>query len=133
MVGMRGAERTGPAIDLAAVASGVLWGMLLLLASAVVLGVVESRFTPSPAAEAARTLFLQAVAAGLAGLRSGWLTGRAGFLHGLLAGIGLVVATALVIGVFTDLPSIVGLAKGLLVGAGAGALAGIAAVNLGRR
>lgn len=129
---MRGADGTGPAVDLTALAAGVLWGLLLLVVSALVLGVLDFRFPPAPQAEAGRTLVVQGVAAGLAGLRAAWVAGRGGFLHGLLAGIALIAAAIVLVGIFRDLPGIAGAVRGLLLGAGAGALAGVAAVNLRR-
>lgn len=129
---MRGADGTGPAVDLTALAAGVLWGLLLLVVSALVLGALDFRFPPEPQAEAGRTLVVQGVAAAVAGLRAAWVAGRGGFLHGLLAGIALIAAAIVLIGIFRDLPGVVGTARGLLLGAGAGAVAGIAAVNLRR-
>lgn len=129
---MRGEEGTGPAVDLSAIGSGVLWGLLLMLVSAVLLGIWDFRTAPSPETEAGRTLILQVVAAALSGFRAARQAGRAGVLHGLLAGLGLIAAAVVVVGVLTDLPTLVSLLKGLAAGGGAGALAGIAAVNLGR-
>jgi len=129
---MWGEEETGPAVDLSAIGSGVLWGLLLMLVSAMLLGVWDFRAAPSPETEAGRTIVLQVVAAALSGFRAAWLAGRAGILHGLLAGLGLIASAVVVIGVLTDLPTMVSLLKGFIAGGGAGALAGVAAVNLGR-
>lgn len=130
---MRRADGGEALVDLGALASGVLWGLLLMVAAALTLGVLDFWLPPEPQAEAARTLIVQGVAAALAGARSTWLAGRGGFMHGLAAGVGLVAAVTVIIGIFRDLPGILGLARGLAVGAGAGALAGVAAVSLGRR
>jgi len=119
--------------DWGALASGVLWGLLLMVASALVLGVLDFRFPPEPQAEAARTLIVQGVAAALAGLRAAWVAGRGGLLHGLAAGIGLVAAVTVLIGIFRDLPGVLGLARGLALGAATGAAAGMGAVSLRRR
>lgn|GEM_PF-4925890 len=129
---MRGADGTGPAVDLTALAAGVLWGLLLLVVSALVLGVLDFRFPPAPEAEAGRTLVVQGVAAAIAGLRAAWVAGRGGFLHGLLAGIALMAAAIVLVGIFRDLPGLMGTARGLILGAGAGAVAGVATVNLRR-
>ncbi len=130
---MRGADSGESLLDVGALASGVLWGVMLMVVSALVLGVLDFRYPPEPQAEAARTLVVQGVAAALAGLRAAWVAGRGGFLHGLAAGVALIAAVTVLIGIFRDLPGIVGLARGLLLGAGAGAAAGIAAVNVARR
>jgi len=119
-------------VDLTALAAGVLWGLLLLVVSALVLGVLDFRFPPAPEAEAGRTLVVQGVAAAIAGLRAAWVAGRGGFLHGLLAGIALMAAAIVLVGIFRDLPGLMGTARGLILGAGAGAVAGVATVNLRR-
>ncbi|MEW8977512.1 MAG: TIGR04086 family membrane protein [Symbiobacterium sp.] len=129
---MRGAGGNGPAVDLAALSAGVVWGLLLLVVSALLLGVLDFRFPPSPEAEAGRTLVVQGVAAALAGLRAARAAGRGGFLHGLLAGVAVMAAAIVLVGIFRDLPRLVGIVRGLLIGAGAGAVAGVATVNLRR-
>lgn len=130
--GMRGAEGTGPAVDFPAIGSGVLWGLLLMLVSAVLLGIYDYRAAPSPEVETGRTLVLQVVAAALSGFRAARLAGRSGVLHGLLAGLGVIAAAVVITGILTDLTSLGGLLRAFVAGGGAGALAGVVAVNLGR-
>ena len=129
---MRRADGGEALVDLGALASGVLWGLLLMVAAAVALGVLDFRFPPEPQAEAARTLIVQGVAAALAGLRAAWIAGRGGLLHGLAAGIALIAAVTVLIGIFRDLPGVAGLARGLALGAATGAVAGMGAVGLRR-
>lgn len=133
MRSVRGTEGGEPLFDWGGLASGVLWGLLLMVASSLVLGVLDFRFPPEPQAEAARTLIVQGVAAAVAGLRATWVAGRGGFLHGLAAGIALMAAVTVLIGIFRDLPGLLGLARGLGLGAAAGAVAGIAAMAVSRR
>ncbi|MFO7274465.1 MAG: TIGR04086 family membrane protein [Bacillota bacterium] len=130
---MRRADGGEAPVDWGALASGVLWGLLLMAVSSLALGLLDFRFPPNPREEAARALIVQGVAALLAGGRAAWRSGRGRMVHGLAAGVGLMAAVTVIIGIFRDLPGAVGLVRALLLGAGAGALAGAAAAGFSRR
>lgn len=129
---MRGSAGTEATLDLSAVGSGVLWGLILLLVGALALGVYDYRLPPSPDSEAMRSLLMQGISAAVAGFYAGRRARRGGVLNGALAGLGLVLSAAMVMGVLTELPGMVGLSKALAVGLPSGAIFGIAAVNLQR-
>lgn len=124
---------TGPSFQLSAVASGVLWGLILMLAGALLQGIIAYRSPLSPGAEMAGTYTWQALGALVAGFMSGRRAAGSGWLHGSTAGIGLALAAAGVMGVLTSLPTMAAMLKGLGAGAGLGAVAGITGVNFSDR
>lgn len=130
---MHGEDDAGSGFDLSAVGSGVLWGMMLMLVGALLQGIMAYRSPLSPGAEAFWNYGWQGMGALLSGFMAGRRAGGSGWLHGSIAGAGMALAVAGVMGVLTDLPAMAGLLKGLGGGAGLGALAGIAGVNFGNR
>lgn len=123
----------GPSLDLSAVGSGVLWGLILMLTGALIQGVMAYRSPLAPGAETFWTYGWQGMGSLLAGFMAGRRAGGSGWMHGGLAGAGLALSIALVMGVLTDLPAMGALLKGLGGAAGLGSVAGIGGVNFGSR
>lgn len=126
-------EGEGPSLDLSAVGSGVLWGLILMLLGAVIQGIMAYRSPLSSGAELFWTIGWQALGGLCAGFMAGRRAGGAGWLHGGLAGVGMALAVAGVMGVLTELPSMGALLRGLGAGISLGAFAGIIGVNFGGR
>lgn len=124
---------SGGSFDLSAVGSGVLRGLLLMLVGALVQAVIAYRAPLSPGAEMAWNYSWQGLGALVAGFLSGRRASGSGWLHGSAAGMGLALVAAGVMGVLTSLPGLMTMLKALGVGAGLGAVGGIAGVNFGSR
>lgn len=127
---MRGERGAGLSLELSAVGSAILRGLVLMLVGALILGGYDYMAPLTPAAQAGATWFVQALAVVATGFCSGRRAQGAGWLHGALAGMGLALAAATVTGVLTEFPSLVVLAKGMGLGGLLGALAGMVSVNL---
>lgn len=130
---MNGETGTGSSFDLSAVGSGVLRGLILMLAGAMVQGILSYRAALSPGAEQMWVYTWQGLGCLLAGFLAGRRAGGAGWLHGSMSGIGLALAAAGVMGVLTALPGMAALMKGMVAGGGLGVLGGIVGVNFSRR
>ncbi|MFZ5816656.1 MAG: TIGR04086 family membrane protein [Bacillota bacterium] len=113
---MNSERETGSSFDLSAVGSGILCGLILMLAGALFQGIYAYRSPLSPGAEAVWTYLWQGLGALMAGFQSGRRAAGAGWLHGSMAGAGLALTMALVMGVLTDLPTWAALLKGLAGG-----------------
>jgi putative membrane protein (TIGR04086 family) len=127
---MNGERNAGPSFDLSAVGAGVLWGLMMMLTGSMLQGVLAYRSPLSPGAETVWTYIWQGLGALLAGYMAGRKAGGSGWLHGGMAGAGLAIVAAVVMGVLTAMPGMAGLMKALGGGAALGALAGILGVNL---
>jgi|GEM_PF-3343553 len=118
---------------MAAIGSGVLWGLLIMLTGAVIQGVWAYKSPLPPGAEETAMLIWQGLGAVVAGFFAARRAAGAGWLHGGLAGCALAMAATAIMGVLTDLPEMLAFARAVGSGAGLGALAGIAGINLGGR
>lgn len=127
---MRGESGLESSFDLGAVGSGILWGLMLMLVGSLVQGVYDYGSPLSPAAGSSWTYAVQGLGGLLAGFRAGRRARGAGLLHGGIAGAGLALIAALMMGVLTELPAMGALFKSMGLGLGLGAVAGITAVNL---
>lgn len=119
-----------PSLDLSAVVGGVSWALVLLLVGAMAQGVYDYVSALPVAARETGAIVWQALSAALAGFLSGRRASAAGWLHGGLAGVGLAVAGALVVGVLTAFPEPLAFGKAVAVGGALGAAAGAVGVNL---
>lgn len=127
---MKGDPSFRPSLDISAVIAGISWALVLLLVGAVAQGVYD-HFAGLPlAARGTGAIVWQSLAAALAGFLSGRRASGAGWLHGCLAGVGLAVAGAVVIGVLTAFPEPAAFARAVAAGGAVGAAAGAVGVNL---
>lgn len=121
-----------PGLRPGAIAVGVLWGLGLMLFGLVMQGVVAMG---TPLSEGVLQL-MTTVWPGIGALVGGFLAGRraqgVGWLHGMLAGIALVLSIAAVAGVTTALPTLAWILQVGGVATGAGLLGGILGVNTGK-
>jgi putative membrane protein (TIGR04086 family) len=129
---MNGGTNTGTGVDLRAVGTGMVWGLGLMVAGALLQGVVAFVKPLEPAT----LMVMEWVWPAVASLVGGFLAARradgAGWLHGALSGAALVLSLGAIIGVASALPTLAWLLKMGGVGAGAGVVGGILGVNTAR-
>jgi putative membrane protein (TIGR04086 family) len=129
---MNGDSSAPSGLDFRAVGIGMIWGLLLMLAGAVIQTVAA---TASPLSEVTVGV-LKFVWQGLGALVGGYMAARragsSGWLHGALSGAALVMALAAVMG-FDSLPTLAYVLKSAGIGAGAGILGGVVGVGGGNR
>lgn len=121
-----------PAFDFRAVGAGMLWGLGLMLLGAVVQGIVGYSTPLSGKVENWLAMAWQAVGPMVGGFMAARRAQGSGWLHGMLAGIAVVLSVAAAMGVHTALPTLAAVLKLVGIGGGAGALGGIAGVNSGK-
>lgn len=119
-------------LDLRAVGGGILWGLGVALTGGVIQGVISAAVPLDPLTEARLVMGWQAVGCLVGGYLAARSAGRSGWLQGAVAGLGLVLVVAGLMGVGSAFPPGPALARAALLGAAVGALAGMAGVNAGR-
>jgi putative membrane protein (TIGR04086 family) len=129
---MDGEPRTH-SFDLGAIGRGTLLGLGLLLTAGLVQGMVGYGSPFTVQTENILRLVWQTLASLAAGFWSARRAAGAGWLHGGLAGLFVMLGAAFTMGIASALPAILVLAKMAGVGAGGGALAGVLGINLRRR
>jgi len=124
-------QSVGPSVDLRAIGVGMLWGLGLLLMAALGQGVVTFRSPVAVGTELILSIIWQLAAALLSGYFAARRASGAGWLHGALSGVALILAIAAVMGVHTALPTLAAALKMAGIGTGAGALGGVVGINRG--
>jgi putative membrane protein (TIGR04086 family) len=119
-------------ISPAAVGRGLLWGLAALVGGGVALGLVGYRTPLDPATEEWLRWGWHSAAALLGGFSAGRRATGSGWMHGALSGAVLVLAVAAIMGIASGFPPAGALLRLLGVAMVAGALGGIAGVNLRR-
>lgn len=121
-----------PGFQPGAVGVGMLWGLGLMLLGVVVQGVVNMGTPLSEGVLRLMDTLWPAVGAAVGGYLAGRRAAGVGWLHGLLAGIALVLSLAAVMGISSALPTLAWALKVGGVSAGAGMLGGVLGVNSAR-
>ncbi len=126
-------EATSGSGTLSAIGSGVLCGLLIMLIGAVIQGIWAYRSPLPVGSEQTAMMLWQGLGALVAGFLSGRRAAGAGWLHGGLTGLAMIMAATALMGILTDLPELAAFGKAVGGGTALGALGGIAGVNLGGR
>lgn len=125
---MQRTESTAGGVAGRAVWHGLLTGLMVMAACALVLALVAWRLPVTPRALQVLGLAAQLIGGLAAGLVSGRRAGAGGLANGLLAGIGLAVVLTLLSGVAAGFPALGVLLRRAALFAGVGALGGVAGV-----
>lgn len=119
-------------LDLRAVGGGILWGLGAALAGGVIQGVISATAPLAPLTEARLVGGWQAVGCLVGGFLAARSAGRAGWLQGGAAGLGLVLVVTGLMGIGSAFPAGPALARAALLGTAVGSLAGMIGVNTRR-
>lgn len=122
----------GSSFDLRSVGRGTLWGLGAMLLGALIQGLVAHSSPLTEQSEAILGMVWQATGALLAGFLAARRAPGSGWLHGATSGLLLVAVLVTINGIATALPAAAALLKAAGLGAGAGALGGVAGVNTRR-
>lgn len=128
---MNGESNTSSGVDLGAVATGMAWGLGLMVLGTLSQGAWAFVKPMDPATVTAMKWVWPAVGSALGGFLAARRAAGTGWLHGALAGAALVLAIGTILGVANGLPTLAWLLKMGGVGAGAGMLGGVLGVNTG--
>lgn len=121
-----------PAFDLRAVGTGVLWGVGMMTVGAIGQGVYAFGTPLSGGAEAWAGPVWRTAGALLGGFMAARRAAGSGWLHGALAGLGMLVPVSLLMGVIESLPGLMAALKMAGLGTVAGVIGGVLGVNSGR-
>lgn len=130
---MRDGSGAATGFDVRAVGMGVIWGLGILILGSIVQGIVGYSTAMSPQTVEIMNWVWQAAAGLLGGFSSARRAAGAGWLHGAVAGIALVLSVAAIMGVSSALPTLATVLKMAGIGTAAGMAGGIAGVNTARR
>ncbi|MDF2629172.1 MAG: hypothetical protein K0R39_3003 [Symbiobacteriaceae bacterium] len=130
---MKSGIRFSPGLNMRAVGTGMVWGLALMLGTAILQSVLAAM---APLNEG--TLGLLSLAyRGLAALVGGYVAARKasswGWVHGATAGTALVLSLFAVSGVWWALPTLADFLKIMGVGSLMGSLGGVVGINSGNR
>lgn len=129
---MNGESGAAPAFDLRAVGTGVLWGVGLMALGAAAQGIYAYGSPLSSGAEALAGPVWRTAGAFLGGFMAARRAAGSGWLHGALAGLGMLLPVSLVMGVIEALPGMMAALKVAGLGTAAGIVGGVLGVNMGR-
>lgn len=130
---MKSGARFTPGLNMRAVGIGMIWGLALMVGTAILQAVFSAI---SPLSEGTVSLLALAYR-GLAALVGGYVAARRasswGWVHGAMAGTALVLSLFAVMGVGWALPTLADFLKMMGVGSLLGSLGGVVGINSGNR
>jgi putative membrane protein (TIGR04086 family) len=126
---MNGDSNPSVGVDLRAVGSGMVWGLGLMVLGSLSQGVLDFVSPLGPDTGAVMEMVWPAAGALTGGFLAARRAAGTGWLHGVLAGAGLVLCLGTIMGVASGLPTLAWLLKVGGISAGAGVLGGVLGVN----